>query len=90
VGVSVAANVTADIAEGIGDWTDEEIETTIRTGVGREGNKLSPPMPFAAFSKMRPDDLAALIAYLRSLPPDATPEQPSSSGFPPGSTASLH
>jgi mono/diheme cytochrome c family protein len=89
-GVSVAANITADKAEGIGDWTDDEIERAIRTGIGRAGNKLSPPMPFAAFSKMKPDDMAALIAYLRSLPPAATPEQPSSSGSSPGSAASLH
>ena len=28
-----------------------------------------PPMPYAYFARMTPDDLAALIAYLRTLPP---------------------
>ena len=28
-----------------------------------------PPMPYAWLAKMTPDDLAAVIAYLRTLPP---------------------
>jgi Cytochrome c len=72
-GVSVAANISSDKADGIGNWTDDEIERAIRTGVSRDRHKLFPPMPFAAYSKMRPDDMAALIAYLRSLPPAAVP-----------------
>jgi mono/diheme cytochrome c family protein len=82
-GVSVAANITPDKKEGVGDWTDEEIERAVRTGIGREGNKLSPPMPFTAYSKLQPDDMTALIAYLRSLPPAATPEHLSGSAAPP-------
>ncbi len=88
-GVSVAANITSDKTEGIGDWTDEEIERAIRTGIGREGTKLSPPMPFTAYSKLKPEDMTALIAYLRSLPAAAAPEQSSGSGTPPGSAAPL-
>lgn len=88
-GASVAANITSDKTAGIGGWTDEEIERAIRTGIGREGNKLSPPMPFAAYSKLKPEDMSALIAYLRSLPPAATQEHPSGSGTSPGSAAPL-
>ncbi len=84
-GVSVAANITSDGKEGIGEWTDEEIERAIRTGIAREGHRLSPPMPFAAYSKLKSDDMAALIAYLRSLPPAASPLQFSGSSQPPGS-----
>ena len=65
------------------------MERAIRTGIGQEGTKLSPPMPFTAYSKLKPEDMTALIAYLRSLPAAAAPEQSSGSGTPPGSTAPL-
>jgi mono/diheme cytochrome c family protein len=64
-GVSVSANITP---AGLGDWTDAEIEGAIRSGVARDGHKLFPPMPFAAYAHIAADDMAALIAYLRSLP----------------------
>jgi mono/diheme cytochrome c family protein len=66
-GVSVSANITPDKLEGIGDWSDAEIERAIRTGVARDGRKLSPPMPFTAYSGIAVEDMATLIAYLRSL-----------------------
>jgi mono/diheme cytochrome c family protein len=67
-GISVSANLTPDKTDGLGDWSDAEIERAIRTGVARDGHKLFPPMPFAAYQNIAADDMAALIAYLRSLP----------------------
>ena len=67
-GISVSANLTPDKSTGLGDWTDAEIERAIRSGIARDGRKLSPPMPFAAYEHLSADDMAALIAYLRSLP----------------------
>jgi mono/diheme cytochrome c family protein len=67
-GVSVSANLTPDETSGLGQWSDAEIERAIRTGVAPDGHKLFPPMPFAAYRNIAADDMAALIAYLRSLP----------------------
>jgi mono/diheme cytochrome c family protein len=67
-GVSVSANITPDEREGLGHWTDAEIERAIRSGIARDGHKLFPPMPFASYAHIAEDDMAALIAYLRSLP----------------------
>jgi mono/diheme cytochrome c family protein len=67
-GISVSANLTPDKTTGLGVWTDAEIERAIRTGIARDGHKLSPPMPFAAYEHLSADDMAALIKYLRSLP----------------------
>jgi mono/diheme cytochrome c family protein len=67
-GISVSANLTPDETSGLGGWSDAEIERAIRTGVARDGHKLFPPMPFAAYQNLDDDDMAALIAYLRSLP----------------------
>jgi mono/diheme cytochrome c family protein len=67
-GISVSANLTSDETSGLGQWSDAEVERAIRTGVARDGHKLFPPMPFFAYQNIAAADMAALIAYLRSLP----------------------
>jgi mono/diheme cytochrome c family protein len=67
-GVSVAANLTPDKAAGLGSWTDAQIERAIRTGVAANGRHLAPPMGFYYYRGMSASDMAALIAYLRTLP----------------------
>ena len=67
-GISVSANLTPGKTTGLGEWTDAEIDRAIRSGIARDGHKLAPPMPFAAYEHLSADDMAALIAYLRSLP----------------------
>ena len=72
-GLSVAKNITSDPEQGLGKWTDTEIERAIRTGIDRDGHPLKPPMGYRYYSKISADDMAALIAWLRSLPPRKTP-----------------
>lgn len=67
--VVITANITPDPETGIGKWTDEEIKTAITTGVRPGGGKLAPPMPYANFANMTDEDLDAVVAYLRSIPP---------------------
>jgi len=64
-GTAVAADITP---AGLGDWTDAEIERAIRDGIDKDGNELLPPMGFAYYKGISESDMAALIAYLRSLP----------------------
>ena len=70
-GISFAANLTPD-ASGLKSWTPETFIQAIRTGkhagVGRE---IPPPMPWMDYAKMTDDDLRAVFAYLKSLPPVA-------------------
>jgi mono/diheme cytochrome c family protein len=72
-GLSVAKNITSDPAEGLGKWTDAEIERAVRTGIDKDGHPLKPPMGYGYYSKVSADDMAALIAWLRSLPAKKTP-----------------
>jgi mono/diheme cytochrome c family protein len=65
-GIIIAANLTPD-ETGLGEWTDEEIETALRTGVNRDGRRLHPIMD--PVTGMADSDMAALILYLRSLDP---------------------
>jgi len=66
-GHTAAANITP---ANLSAWTDAEIERAIRQGVSRDDRKLTPPMGFAHYAGIIPSDMAALIAYLRSLPPN--------------------
>jgi mono/diheme cytochrome c family protein len=67
-GVSTSRNITSDKEKGLGAWTDAEIKRAITTGVSRNGDKLKPPMGFAAYAKMTDKDMGDLIAYLRTVP----------------------
>ncbi len=53
---------------GIGDYTEADFERALRHGVGPDRRALI-FMPSEAFAPMGDEDLAALIGYLRSLPP---------------------
>ncbi|MBG0802634.1 cytochrome c [Methylocystis sp. H4A] len=71
-GVVVASNITSHPAKGVGAWSEDELKRAITQGVARDGAPLRPPMSTlskAHFSKMSPDDLDALVAWIRTIPP---------------------
>jgi mono/diheme cytochrome c family protein len=66
----VSYNLTSDKETGLGSWTDEQFKTFVTKGIRRNGTRMIPyPMPWPAFASLKDDDLNAIIAYLRSLPP---------------------
>ena len=65
----VASNITPDRETGIGAWSDAEIKRAIGQGIGRDGRRMEEPMPYAWYAGLRDDDLDAIVAYLRTLPP---------------------
>lgn len=70
-GTTFAANLTSD-ATGIGNWTEEQFERALRHGLykGMEGSRpLLPPMPWQNLMHMKPEDMKALFAYLKSTKP---------------------
>ncbi len=80
-GTFVAPNISPSPA-GIGDWSDAQIITAVMRGVSPEGAHYYPAFPYDAYAKANPQDIADLVAHLRSLPADATPSQPHEVGFP--------
>lgn len=64
-GVSVSANITPT---NLADWSDAEIKRAIADGLRPDGAKLMPPMPFGYYRNVSPQDLDAIVAYLRTLP----------------------
>jgi mono/diheme cytochrome c family protein len=69
-GVSVSRNITSSKSKGIGGWAETEIRRAITQGVSKDGSKLKPPMGYAYYAKMTPEDIDAIIAYLRTVPPE--------------------
>ena len=63
-------NLTSDKETGLGNWTDDEIKRTLTKGILKDGTRLLPyPMDWASYSNFTPDDLNAIVAYLRTVPP---------------------
>jgi mono/diheme cytochrome c family protein len=66
---SIAPNITSDPKSGIGGWSDQEIGKAITKGIGRDGHPLKPPMAYDFYAGLKPADVAAIVAYLRTVPP---------------------
>ena len=69
LGVFHGPNLTADKDTGLGGWTDAQIATAMTTGKRPDGRELAPIMPSRAFANLTKDDVAAIVAFLRTLPP---------------------
>mgnify|MGYP001087942653 CR=1 FL=1 len=69
-GVSFAANLTPDKETGLGSWTEENFRRALKTGRHQgAGRPILPPMPYQNVAAMTDEDLGAVFAYLRSIPP---------------------
>jgi len=73
-GVSFARNLTPDENTGIGSWSEETFVKALRTGRHMGVSRpILPPMPWPAYAKMTDEDLKAVYAYLRTIPPIHNP-----------------
>jgi len=63
-------NISPDSGSGIGAWSDAEIARAIRAGVSRDGRALHwQGMTWDHASNWDEEDIRAVIAYLRAIPP---------------------
>jgi mono/diheme cytochrome c family protein len=70
-GTSFTANLTPDPETGVlRDFTEAQFIATLRTGKHQgQGRNILPPMPWPYYGKMTDEDLKAVFAYLRQIPP---------------------
>jgi mono/diheme cytochrome c family protein len=69
-GISYAMNLTPDENTGIGSWAEETFVKALRTGRHMGASRpILPPMPWWAFRNLTDEDLKAIYAYLRTIPP---------------------
>ena len=67
--MSASRNITSHGTAGLGAWSDDEIKGAISKGVRKDGTPLKPPMAFQSYARMTAQDLSAIVAYLRTVPP---------------------
>ena len=63
------SNLTPDDETGIGRWSDRQIANAIRAGIGHHGKRRIATMPWQGYARLTDDDVAAMVAYLRSIEP---------------------
>lgn len=68
-GMAFARNLTPDEETGIGTWNEETFIRLVRAGHRLRGEQLAKPMPWLDLRKSSDEDLRAIFAYLRSIPP---------------------
>ena len=68
-GTLLGPNITPDVATGIGGWSEADFWRTLHEGIGRNGVRLYPAMPYPAYTKITREDASAIWAYLRTLDP---------------------
>jgi mono/diheme cytochrome c family protein len=72
--IATASNITPDVESGIGSWSDAEIKRALAEGMrpdhGRlAGVPLAAIMPANFYKALLPEDLDAIVAYLRTIKP---------------------
>ena len=72
-GTLYSTNITPDKETGIGNYSDADFLNAVHKGLGRNGTRLYPAMPFASYTYMSDADAGAIKAYLFSLEPVHAP-----------------
>lgn len=75
-GTLYSPNITPDAETGIGAWSDADFLRAVHEGISRDGERLYPAFPYAAYTYLTDDDVLAIKAYLFSQAPvrNAAPE----------------
>lgn len=69
-GITYTPNLTPDQNTGIGIWTEDMFLKGMRTGKHMgTSRQIQPPMPWTWIGKATDEDLRAMFAYLKSIPP---------------------
>jgi mono/diheme cytochrome c family protein len=68
-GTFYTPNITSDKEHGVGAWSDEDFERALRYGESPDGSHYYPVFPYTSYTRLKPDDVKAIAAYLRSVKP---------------------
>ena len=74
-----AYNLSSHTESGIGSWSADDLELYLKTGRAENRGSAFGPMAEAvhlSFKRMTDSDISAIVEYLRSVPPVATPDLP--------------
>jgi mono/diheme cytochrome c family protein len=69
-GSVIVPNISSHKEKGVGAWSDAELKRVLTEGIGRDGRVLKQPMARQRyFSRMTEQDLDAIVAWVRTIPP---------------------
>jgi len=68
-------NITPNRKYGIGGWSESNFLRALGEGVSPQGEHYYPSFPYTSYTRMTPEDMRALYAYLMSQPPVARPNR---------------
>jgi mono/diheme cytochrome c family protein len=80
-----AFNISSDKATGVGAWHDDDLISYLSIGHAAGHGSASGPMGEAvdhSFSQFAPEDIRAVVAYLRSVPPITSTDLPATTAPP--------
>ena len=80
-----AFNISSDKSTGVGGWKDEDLAAYLSAGHAPGHGAASGPMGEAvdhSLSRLAPEDIRAIVAYLRSVPPTPSPDLPATTAPP--------
>jgi mono/diheme cytochrome c family protein len=80
-----AFNISSDKSTGVGSWKDEDLAAYLSTGHAMGHGAASGPMGEAvdhSLSHLAPEDIRAIVTYLRSVPPTPSPDLPATTAPP--------
>ncbi|HTD75871.1 MAG TPA: cytochrome c [Steroidobacteraceae bacterium] len=81
-GTIYSTNITPDVDTGIGNYSDANFVDAVHKGIGRNGSRLYPAMPYASYTYMTNADALAIKAYLFTLKPLHAPTPANTLTFP--------
>lgn len=84
-----ASNLTPDPDTGLGRWSAGDFRRALLHGQSRDGRLLYPAFPYNHTTRMTPEDVDALYAHLRTLPPVVQPARAHGLRFPFNTQAAL-
>jgi mono/diheme cytochrome c family protein len=68
-GTFYVPNISPDMADGIGRWSEANFVTAVLKGTSPEGTHYFPAFPYASYQHARLEDIRDLFAYLKTLAP---------------------
>jgi alcohol dehydrogenase (quinone), cytochrome c subunit len=70
MGAIYSTNITPDPDTGIGKYSLQDFDRALRFGVGKDGHRLYPAMPYPSYAKINDDDVQALYTFfMKDVPP---------------------
>jgi len=77
MGTIYTTNITPDPDTGIGNYSLEDFDRAVRSGVAKDGHHLYPAMPYPSYAKISDEDLKELYTFfMKNVPAVKQPNKP--------------